>query len=50
MHPAPARVSPMTPAAPAYRRNLHDAPRRVAVMARDFEAGHRIPLHMHRRG
>jgi AraC-like DNA-binding protein/quercetin dioxygenase-like cupin family protein len=36
--------------APVYRRNLDDAPRQVAVMARTIEVGHAIPLHMHRRG
>ena len=36
--------------APVYRRNMDDAPRPVAVMARTLEAGHRIPLHVHRRG
>lgn len=36
--------------APVYRRNMDDAPRPVAVMARTLELGHRIPLHMHRRG
>ena len=36
--------------APVYRRNLDDAPRQVAVMARSIETGHHIPLHMHRRG
>lgn len=35
---------------PEYRRNMDDAPRPVAVMARTLEAGHSIPLHMHRRG
>ena len=40
----------MTAPAPVYRRNLDDAPRQVAVMARGIEVGHRIPLHMHRRG
>lgn len=35
---------------PEYRRNLDDAPRPVAVMARTLEAGHGIPLHIHRRG
>jgi AraC-like DNA-binding protein len=35
---------------PIYRRNMDDAPRPVAVMARTLEVGHRIPLHMHRRG
>ena len=36
--------------APVYRRNMDDAPRPVAVMARTLELGHRIPLHVHRRG
>lgn len=36
--------------APEYRRNMDDAPRPVAVMARTFDVGERIPLHMHRRG
>lgn len=35
---------------PVYRRNLDDAPRGVAVMARSYGLGHTIPLHMHRRG
>lgn len=35
---------------PQYRRNLDDAPRPVAVLARTLEPGHTIPLHMHRRG
>lgn len=35
---------------PEYRRNMDDAPRQVAVMARTLEVGHTIPLHMHRRG
>jgi len=35
---------------PVYRRNMDDAPRQVAVMARAYEVGHQIPLHMHRRG
>jgi AraC-like DNA-binding protein len=35
---------------PEYRRNMDDSPRPVAVMARTLEAGHSIPLHMHRRG
>ena len=35
---------------PVYRRNLDDAPRPVAVMAKPWGAGERIPLHMHRRG
>ena len=34
---------------PEYRKNLDDAPRRVAVMARGWRAGERIPLHMHKR-
>lgn len=36
--------------APVYRRNMDDAPRPVAVMARTLELGHCIPLHVHRRG
>lgn len=40
----------MAPDTPVYRRNMDDAPRQVAVMARGFALGHRIPLHMHRRG
>jgi AraC-like DNA-binding protein len=36
--------------APVYRRNMDDAPRSVAVMARNLPLGHEIPLHMHRRG
>ena len=40
----------MTDTTPEYRRNLDDAPRQVAVLARTFDAGHHIPLHMHRRG
>src|SRR5665213_2538399 len=35
---------------PEYRRNLDDAPRAVAALARTLESGHGIPLHMHRRG
>lgn len=35
---------------PIYRRNMDDAPRPVAVMARALALGHQIPLHMHRRG
>jgi AraC-like DNA-binding protein len=34
---------------PQYRRNLDDAPRRVAVMARAWTLGEHIPLHIHRR-
>lgn len=40
----------MPAAKPVYRRNLDDAPRGVAVMARSYGLGHAIPLHMHRRG
>jgi AraC-like DNA-binding protein/quercetin dioxygenase-like cupin family protein len=40
----------MSEPAPVYRRNMDDAPRQVAVMARGIELGHRIPLHTHRRG
>ena len=40
----------MTPHPPVYRRNLDDAPRPVAVLARTLAPGHSIPLHMHRRG
>jgi len=36
--------------APVYRRNMDDAPRSVAVMARTLEVAHHIPLHVHRRG
>jgi AraC-like DNA-binding protein len=36
--------------APIYRRNMDDVPRPVAVLARNLEPGHCIPLHMHRRG
>lgn len=35
---------------PEYRKNLDDAPRRVAVMAKPWGAGAHIPLHIHRRG
>lgn len=35
---------------PVYRRNMDDAPRPVAVMARSWAAGDHIPLHIHRRG
>lgn len=35
---------------PIYRRNMDDAPRSIAVMARTLEVDHQIPLHMHRRG
>lgn len=40
----------MTAPAPIYRRNLDDAPRQVAVLARGLPINHHIPLHMHRRG
>ncbi len=40
----------MTETVPIYRRNMDDAPRQVAVMARTLDVGHRIPLHIHRRG
>jgi len=40
----------MSETTPIYRRNMDDAPRQVAVMARTLEVGHRIPLHIHRRG
>lgn len=33
-----------------YRRNLDDAPRKVAVLARNYGLGFSLPLHMHRRG
>ncbi len=36
--------------APVYRRNMDDAPRPVAVMARNLAINHHIPLHVHRRG
>ena len=39
----------ITIAVPEYRKNLDDAPRRVAAMARTLPLGHEIPLHMHRR-
>ncbi|HEX3709908.1 MAG TPA: helix-turn-helix transcriptional regulator [Pseudolabrys sp.] len=40
----------MAQPAPIYRRNMDDAPRQVAVMARGYEASLHIPLHTHRRG
>jgi AraC-like DNA-binding protein len=40
----------MSKTRPVYRRNMDDAPRQVAVMARTFAVGHTIPLHIHRRG
>ncbi len=35
---------------PVYRRNMDDAPRPVAAMAKSWHDGAQIPLHMHRRG
>jgi quercetin dioxygenase-like cupin family protein len=35
---------------PEYRRNMDDAPRPIAAMAKTWAAGERIPLHIHRRG
>lgn len=35
---------------PEYRKNLDDAPRPVAAMAKAWKDGDRIPLHIHRRG
>jgi AraC-like DNA-binding protein len=35
---------------PVYRRNMDDAPRPVAAMAKSWTDGEDIPLHMHRRG
>lgn len=35
---------------PVYRRNMDDAPRPVAAMAKSWTDGDDIPLHMHRRG
>ena len=35
---------------PLYRQNLDDAPRQIAVMAKAYPLGERIPLHIHRRG
>ena len=40
----------MTDIVPEYRRNMDDAPRPVAAMAKTWAAGERIPLHIHRRG
>ena len=37
-------------AIPEYRRNMDDAPRQVAAMAKSWGPGEHIPLHMHRRG
>jgi AraC-like DNA-binding protein/quercetin dioxygenase-like cupin family protein len=44
------RPNAMTAARPVYRRNLDDAPRQVAAMAKAWAVGERIPLHIHRRG
>jgi AraC-like DNA-binding protein len=38
------------PRKPVYRRNLDDAPRPVAAMAKSWRDGDEIPFHMHRRG
>jgi AraC-like DNA-binding protein len=38
------------PMRPEYRKNLDDAPRPVAAMAKGWNDGDRIPLHIHRRG
>jgi AraC-like DNA-binding protein len=35
---------------PVYRRNMDDAPRPVAAMAKSWTDGEDIPLHIHRRG
>lgn len=35
---------------PVYRRNMDDAPRPVAAMAKSWSDGDEIPLHIHRRG
>lgn len=40
----------MTDIVPEYRRNMDDAPRPVAVMAKPWASGEQIPLHIHRRG
>ena len=37
------------PRKPVYRRNLDDAPRPVAAMAKSWRDGDEIPFHMHRR-
>ncbi len=39
-----------TPLRPVYRRNLDDAPRPVAAMAKSWNDADEIPLHIHRRG
>ncbi len=38
------------PRKPVYRRNLDDAPRPVAAMAKSWRDGDEIPFHIHRRG
>ena len=40
----------MPVAVPQYRKNMDDAPRQVAAMAKTWGLGESIPLHMHRRG
>jgi AraC-like DNA-binding protein len=40
----------MTDIVPEYRRNMDDAPRPVAAMAKTWAVGEHIPLHIHRRG
>jgi AraC-like DNA-binding protein len=40
----------MTNITPEYRRNMDDAPRQVAAMAKTWAVGEHIPLHIHRRG
>lgn len=35
---------------PEYRRNMDDVPRQVAAMAKTWQLGEHIPLHIHRRG
>jgi AraC-like DNA-binding protein len=40
----------MTNIVPEYRRNMDDAPRPVAVMAKAWANSEHIPLHIHRRG
>src|SRR4051812_28334558 len=38
------------PRKPVYRRNMDDAPRPVAAMAKSWRDGDEIPFHIHRRG
>jgi AraC-like DNA-binding protein len=40
----------MKPQKPVYRRNMDDAPRPVAAMAKSWRDGDEIPLHIHKRG